>query len=1018
MTGAVTGAANPAEKAGGESRPAEPAVTLETWLFLADMQGQVAPLAHERYVALVRRQVSAPEFAGRRFILVDWYLRLVDKQPQSVVSETCSWLVFNAQGWLDLQAALATGDAAMPTSAQWAQIRALVFGGAPPPRARAPFPLMPPAYDGLSTAEAAQRLAAEGPNLLPGSAPKPTAAIVREVVTEPMFLMLLAAGCIYLALGDPAEALFLLGFVFVVIGITLAQERKTQRALESLRDLSAPRALVIRSGQEQRIPGADVVRGDLLVLHEGDRIAADARLLEGRLEVDESLLTGESVPVVKEPGAVDRMGATNEAPGRPKRSSAPSGGSTAREATSVGALYASTVVTRGVGLAEVHATASATAVGGIGADLAATTEPPSALQLASRQLVHRLGAAALLLACAQVFLGWWWNGRTLLESLLAGIALAMAILPEEIPVILTVFLALGAWRISQQKVLTRRMSAVEALGAITVLAVDKTGTLTVNRMALAELATAHARFTPDGATELPEDFHGLTEFAMLATPGDAFDPMEKAIQRFGHDWLAGTEHVHDGREPEFEYALSGEILAMTRVFASSAPTQHLLATKGAPEAVADLCHLSDERRDAIRRQVEAMAARGLRVLGVARGRWDGAPQAPDAAPAWPPSQHDFDFEFLGLLGLADPPRPEVPAALAECRQAGVRVIMMTGDHPATALAVARQVGLSERPEVITGAEIAALDDAALRERLKQVDLCARLLPAHKLRLVQLLRAGGEVVAMTGDGVNDAPALKAADIGIAMGERGTDVAREAAGLVLLDDSFARIVAAIRQGRQIDDNIRKATGFVFAVHVPIIALALVPTLLQWPALLLPVHIVLLQLLIDPACAIVLEAEPQAAGLMERPPRPVTNSPFAAAPLGHAVLQGLGVAAVLLLGQAWLVGLGWSAAQGHSVVFSVLLLSVMLLILANRDLDQPAILGITRPNPWLAGMGAAMSLLLLAVLGLPWLRRLMGLALPGAAGLAAAAGLLALCGLWLELVRLTGGRLRAGGRKGTMT
>lgn len=968
MTDAVPGAANPATKAGTESRPAKPAVTLETWLFLTDMNGQVASLAHERYVALVRRQVSAPEFAGRRFILVDWYLRLVDKKPQSVVSETCSWLVFDAQGWLDLQAALATQAAAMPTSAQWAQIRALVFGGAPPATARAPFPLMPPAH-GLSDAEAAQRLATEGPNLLPGSAPKPTAAIVREVVTEPMFLMLLAAGCIYLALGDPAEALFLLGFVFVVIGITLAQERKTQRALESLRDLSAPRALVIRSGQEQRIPGAHVVRGDLLVLHEGDRIAADARLLEGRLEVDESLLTGESVPVAKAPDA---------------------------------SLFASTVVTRGVGLAEVHATASATAVGGIGADLAATTEPPSALQLASRQLVRRLGAAALLLACAQVFLGWWWNGRPLLESLLAGIALAMAILPEEIPVILTVFLALGAWRISQQKVLTRRMSAVEALGAITVLAVDKTGTLTVNRMALAELATAHARFKPDGATELPEDFHGLTEFAMLATPGDAFDPMEKAIQRFGHDWLTGTEHVHDGREPEFEYALSGEILAMTRVFASSKPTQHLLATKGAPEAVADLCHLSDERRDAIRRQVEAMAARGLRVLGVARGRWDGAPQAPDAAPAWPPSQHDFDFEFLGLLGLADPPRPEVPAALAECRQAGVRVIMMTGDHPATALAVARQVGLSERPEVITGAEIASLDDAALRGRLKQVDLCARLLPAHKLRLVQLLRAGGEVVAMTGDGVNDAPALKAADIGIAMGERGTDVAREAAGLVLLDDSFARIVAAIRQGRQIDDNIRKATGFVFAVHVPIIALALVPTLLQWPALLQPVHIVLLQLLIDPACAIVLEAEPEAPGLMERPPRPVANSPFAAAPLGHAVLQGLGVAAVLLLGQAWLVGLGWSAAQGHSVVFSVLLLSVMLLILANRDLGQPAILGITRPNPWLAGMGAAMSLLLLAVLGLPWLRRLMGLALPGTAGLAAAAGLLALCIVWLELVR----------------
>lgn len=839
-----------------------------------------------------------------------------------------------------------------------------------------------PARPGLSGAEAALRLAADGPNLLPDSAPKSGAAILREVITEPMFLMLLAAGGIYLALGDRAEALFLLGFVFVVIGITLAQERKTQRALESLRDLSAPRALVLRDGQALRVAGRDVVRGDVLVLREGDRIAADARLLDGLLEVDESLLTGEAVPVTKTP-----------------------------DATSAGAtLFASTVVTRGNGLAEVLATASATAVGRIGADLAATVEPPSALQKDSRRLVRRLGLAALVLASVQVLLGWWWNGRPLLESLLSGIALAMAVLPEEIPVILTVFLALGAWRISKQKVLTRRVSAVEALGAITVLAVDKTGTLTLNRMAVAELATTDAHFTPDSATELPESFHLLAEFAMLATPGDPFDPMEKAIQQFGHRWLAGTEHVHDGRVPEFEYALSGEILAMTRVFASASPSQFLLATKGAPEAVADLCHLGAAQHEAIQHQVAAMAERGLRVLGVARGRWSGGAPATDAEPPWPHSQHDFDFEFLGLVGLADPPRPEVPAALAECRQAGVRVIMMTGDHPATARAIARQVGLSERPEVITGTEIASLDDAALGARLQQVDLCARLQPAHKLRLVQLLRASGEVVAMTGDGVNDAPALKAADVGIAMGERGTDVAREAAALVLLDDSFARIVAAIRQGRQIDANIRKATRFVFAVHVPVIALALVPTLLQWPALLLPVHIVLLQLLIDPACAVVLEAEPEDPGLMARPPRPVADSPFAAAVLGYAVLQGLGVAAVLLAGQAWLAGQGWRVAEGRSVIFGTLVLSVLLLILANRDLTRPALRGMTTANPWLWRLAAAALMLLAAVLGLPWLRQLMGLALPGAAGVAVAALLLALCSLWLEGVRRAGHRRRS--------
>ena len=894
----------------------------------------------------------------------------------------------------------------------------------PTPESQAPPAI--PARQGLSAAEAARRLATEGPNLLPGSAPKSTLAIVRDVVTEPMFLMLLAAGSIYLALGDRGEALFLLGFVFVVIGITLAQERKTQRALESLRDLSAPRALVIRDGQEQRIAGREVVRGDLLVLHEGDRIAADALLIEGQLEVDESLLTGEAVPVVKLPLAQDSQNAQASASagapatraGPPQARPAPSGDSAAHEVASVGAIYASTVVTRGVAVAQVCATAAHTAVGRIGADLAATVEPPSALQQGSRRLVRNLGIGALVLALAQVLLGWWWNSRPLLESLLSGIALAMAILPEEIPVILTVFLALGAWRISHQKVLTRRVTAVEALGAITVLAVDKTGTLTMNRMAVAELASGEQHFRPEGASELPEHFHLLAEFAMLATPADPFDPMEKAIQHFGHQWLQGTEHVHDGREPEFEYALSGEILAMTRVFASDEPNVHLLATKGAPEAVADLCHLDAAQQGAIRRQVEAMAERGLRVLGVARGRWKGAAPAPGQRPPWPQSQHDFDFDFLGLVALADPPRTEVPAALAECRRAGVRVIMMTGDHPATARAIAQQVGLSDRPAVITGAQLEGLDDASLSERLRHVDLCARLKPQHKLRLVQLLRASGEVVAMTGDGVNDAPALKAADVGIAMGERGTDVAREAAALVLLDDSFARIVAAIRQGRRIDSNIRKAVRFVFAVHVPIIGLALVPTLLHWPVLLLPVHIVLLELLIDPACSIVFEAEAEDSDTMARAPRPVSDSPFAAAPLLWSVLQGLGLAAVLLGGQAWLVHQGWHPDQGRTVVFGTLVLCVLLLILANRDLSRPALLGVTDPNPWLWRIAAAMVVVLAAVMGIAWLRHLMGLALPGAQGAVVAGCLLALCLVWLELVRLAGRHQRhtASGARGT--
>jgi Ca2+-transporting ATPase len=817
---------------------------------------------------------------------------------------------------------------------------------------------------GLAPVEAARRLAEQGPNMLPGSAPRTLFAIVVGVVVEPMFVMLLVAGGLYLALGDRAEAAFLLSFVFVVIGITLAQERKTQRALESLRELSAPRALVIRGGLEIRIPGREVVLGDLLVLHEGDRVAADAVLMDGHLDVNESLLTGEAVPVTKLPGHDS------------------------------GLLFASTVVTKGVGIAEVCAIASATAVGRIGQALASTVEPVSGLQLASRKLIRNLTIGGLLIATAYALLGWVWDGHSLLESVLAGIALTMAILPEEIPVILTVFLALGAWRISKNKVLTRRVPAVEALGAISVLAVDKTGTLTQNRMQVAELALADDAFRHEGAADLPELFHELVEFAMLATPADPFDPMEKAIQNFGLHWLTDTEHVHAEWSPECEYGLSPDILAMTRVFRGDARTQHLLATKGAPEAVIDLCHLAPADGQTILRQVEAMAERGLRVLGVARGEWHGN--------AWPNGQHDFDFRFLGLVGFVDPPRPEVSAAIAECRGAGVRIIMLTGDHPATARAIARQVGLSERPDVITGPEMATLSDDALRKRLRHVDLCARLQPEQKLRLVQLLREAGEVVAMTGDGVNDAPALKAADVGIAMGERGTDVAREAAALVLLDDSFASIVAAIRQGRRIYDNITKATRFVFAVHMPIIALALVPTLLHWPVLLMPVHIVLLELLIDPACSIVFEAEPEAAGIMTRPPRSRSASPFARANLGYAVIQGLGFAGILLLGYWLLLAHGVDAAQSRTAVFMALVIGLFLLTLANRDLSRSVLARMRARNPWLPRMFGGVAVMLAVVIGLPFFRSVMGLAVPDGLLLGYATGMLGVAILWLEALR----------------
>lgn len=834
----------------------------------------------------------------------------------------------------------------------------------------------PPIIQGLSQAEAEIRLASFGPNDLPDNKPKGGWAVLRSVVTEPMLLLLLGAGGIYFLLGSRGEAMFMLGFVGVVMVLTLVQERRTQSALQALRDLSSPRALVIRDGVEQRIAGRDVVPGDMLLLHEGDRVPADARLQSGLISVDESLLTGESVAVQKR-----RMIEGDE-----------------------GRLFASTLVTKGIGMAEVTATGTGTEVGKIGRDLMATSAPATALQLASRRMVRVMATVGLGLAVVQVLLGWLWVGKPFLRSLLDGLALAMAVLPEEIPVVLTIFLAMGAWRIAKQRVLTRHVPAVEALGTITVLAVDKTGTLTQNRMEVGELFCEGAVLSAKEAGELPEAFHELVEFSILATPPDPFDPMEKALQAFGLTRLHGTEHIHSDWVPERAYELSPEILAMTHVYLAREPGVHLLATKGAPEAVVDLCHLDDSATKVIYEAIEAMAARGLRVLGVAKGTWHGS--------EFPEIQHDFDFEFLGLMGLMDPPRADVPAAIQECRQAGIRVLMLTGDHAATALSIAQAVGLDGSIQVLTGPEIDQLDEPALAERMRSVEICARLRPEQKLRLVQALKRDGEVVAMTGDGVNDAPALLASNVGIAMGSRGTDVAREAADLVLLDDSFSSIVAAVRLGRRIFDNLTQSMRFVFAVHVPLVGLTLLPLVFKWDAFLTPVHIALFHLFIDPACSLVLEAEPDRLDAMSRPPRPVGATPFTGSSVGYAVGQGTGVLGVLFAAYGachgtWLFDAGWSQTVLRGTFFLPLVLSVFGLVIGSR----PANAGMFRGNALVLRMLLGISVVMSLTYGVPLFRRLLGIELPGALQLIVMLAVMIAVALWLAAWRrLAGGLLVA--------
>ena len=831
---------------------------------------------------------------------------------------------------------------------------------------------------GLGEAEARARLEREGPNELPSQERRPFWRIGLEILREPMFLMLVAAGTLYLFLGELGDALLLLVFVFVVMTITFVQERRTERALETLRDLSSPRALVIRDHAYRRIAGRDVVRGDLVVLAEGDRVPADGLLRRGlNLSADESLLTGESVPVRKVPssnaGEMERPGGDD-----------------------LCSVFSGTLITAGQGVVEIVATGLRSELGKIGKSLRDVEPEPTLLQRETGRLVRAFAIAGLI-ACAMVVVAYGLTRGGGLEvwkeGFLAGIALAMATLPEEFPVVLTVFMAMGAWRISRNHVLTRRMPAIESLGAATVLCVDKTGTLTQNRMRLRNLVTSGGSVDLSAAdVVLVPATERLLVTAVLASKPDPFDPMESALHAAARHWL-NEDPVAKGTL-EREYPLRPRLLAVTHVWSKADSEEAVIATKGAPEAIALLCRLSPERRERLKEEVATLASGGLRVLGVARG---SRPRQ-----HLPEDQADFSLEFVGLLGFEDPLRTNVPAAVRECRAAGVRVVMVTGDYPSTAQSIARQAGLLDCERVITGAELDGMSDEELTRRIAGVQIFARVVPEQKLRLVNALKANHEVVAMTGDGVNDAPALKAAHIGIAMGGRGTDVAREAASLVLLDDDFSSIVAAVRLGRRIFDNIKKAIAFILAVHVPIAGLSLLPVFFKdWPLLLLPVHIVFLELIIDPSCSLIFEAEEAERDVMQRPPRDPAERLFSRRTVGLALLQGLSVF-IVSVGVFVFAHASHSAEAARALTFTTLVTAFLGIILVNRSWTRSIWAMLRVPNAafrWVAGGTASFLALVLFV---PAAQRLLHFGPLHAGDLALSLGAGAACVFWFELLK----------------
>jgi Ca2+-transporting ATPase len=826
---------------------------------------------------------------------------------------------------------------------------------------------------GLSEAQAQQSLAQWGANELPSPGRRGLARIAAETLREPMFLLLLAAAGLYLFLGSLGEGVFLLLGACATITLVVFQEARSERALSALRDLAQPHARVVRDGVQQKLASRDVAPGDIMLVGEGDRICADAVLIAGDiLSVDESSLTGESAPVSKRLAQRGEVFAKAHAP--------------THEASPL--LFSGTLVVRGQAVARVTHTGVRSALGQIGRSLGEIDQQPTPLQQAAGKLVGLLGLFALAF-CAVVVLAFGIIRGDWVGGALAGITTAIALVPEEFPMVLAVFLALGAWRLATHKVLVRRSAVIETLGGATVLCVDKTGTLTQNHMRLVRVWTKTGVAEVDAA--LGDEGRALVACAALASSAQPIDPMDRGI----HEAATAIGLPVAAGEIEQSWPLRPETMAVTQLWRTG--EERLAAAKGAPEAVFRLCGLDAAAIARLHEVIEVFAKDGLRVLGVAKWRGAMFPETPENA----------RFEFVGLIGFLDPLREDVPGALEEARSAGIQVIMITGDHPATALAIASAAGIDVAVGVMTGAALAELPFPSLRQHLRQGRVFARIAPDQKLLIVEALRANGEVVAMTGDGVNDAPALEAAHIGIAMGRKGTDVAREAADLVLLDDGFASIVGGVRMGRRIFANLRKALIYITAIHVPIAGLALLPILLGLPQFLFPMHVVLLELAIDPICALAFEGERSSKEAMRRPPRKPDEALFGPRQLSIAALQGLvilvGVLALYLYAVTNL-----TVEQARGAAFIALVVANLTLALVDAVGEEGRILDPERRIYWI--IAAALVAVLAMVVASPWLAGIFHLAAPSFQDLLLAVSVGLVSGAWHWPLR----RLGAFGRR----
>lgn len=782
-------------------------------------------------------------------------------------------------------------------------------------------------YKGLSDQEVIANRKSFGLNVIGDKAKSPIWGILFEILKEPLFIILIAASTIYFILGETTEGIIMLVAIGLVSGISIFQENKSRNAVNALKKLSSPQAKVYRNSEIIAIPTEDLVVKDLILVEDGDLVPADANIIESHdFSVNESLLTGESLSVAK-----DEL---SESP----------------------VIFQGTMVDSGNCVAEITAVGKNSALGKIGTSLGDIDETKTPLQIQIKSFVRSM----VILGGIAFFLVWginYLNSHDLLNALLHGLTLAMSVLPEEIPVAFSTFMALGAYRLYKNKVISRSPYTVETLGTASVICTDKTGTLTENRMELRALYD----FTSDSLTDFTKDkpaFNPTIDHAVWASEILPFDPMEKSIHAF-YEKLAPKDERKSAKMLH-EYPLGGKPPMMTHIFQKE-NGEKIIAVKGSVEAVMKKSNLSGGDTEKILAQTEGLTSKGYRVLAVGR--------ADSSIEKFPKTQQEFDFEFLGLVAFYDPPKKNIEEVLKTFYKAGIKVKMITGDYAQTASAIASQIGLKSAGKVLTGDEVMALDDAGLQEKVRGTDIFARMFPEAKLKIVEALKQIGEIVAMTGDGVNDGPALKASHIGIAMGKRGSEVAKSAAALVLMDDDLGHMTEAVALGRRIYENLKKAIQYIISIHIPIILVVLLPLVLSWEFTLIftPIHVIFLELIMGPTCSIVFENEPIEPNSMNNPPRNMAQTFFSWGELSLSVVQGLMITATSLGLGYYLMVSGETNETVRTIIFSTLVLSNVFLTLVNRSFYYSILKTVRYPNkliPLILGISLLLLVLILIV------------------------------------------------------